>query len=550
MASPSKSLHAKALPSKTQAPKALRCAIYTRKSTEHGLDQAFTSLDNQREAAEAYIKSQAHEGWRLLPDAYDDGGVSGGSLERPALQRLLAEVEAGRVDVVVVYKVDRLTRALSDFAKLVELFDAHGVSFVSVTQAFNTTNSMGRLTLNVLLSFAQFEREVTAERIRDKIAASKRKGMRMGGPVPLGYRVHDKKLVPCPDEAAQVRTIFERYLVLGCLNGLAVDLQAQDILTKRSPRRDGTIRGGIPFTKGPLAYLLRNRVYIGEVIHKDRHYPGEHEGIVPRELFDAVQAALGEKAQAQGSVRGNTGSWLTGLLYDDRGNRMTPSSARKGALHYRYYVSRALETGQRSEAGSVSRVSAPEIEQAVREALTPPSPDHPSPSDEMPLLAQVSRIVVHPSHLAISFVGPDEAERDDRACGAEAIELAPLNVPWSARSSRRRRQIIRTDGDDGAAPLRPMRVETRARLVDGIAKARFWLDDLVSGRVADTHAIATAEGCSERSVRMTLNLAFLAPSVIQAAIAGTLPEGSSISVLMNAPIAWSEYPDACGGNAA
>ncbi len=200
MASPSKSLHAKALPSKTQAPKALRCAIYTRKSTEHGLDQAFTSLDNQREAAEAYIKSQAHEGWRLLPDAYDDAGVSGGSLERPALQRLLAEVEAGRVDVVVVYKVDRLTRALSDFAKLVELFDAHAVSFVSVTQAFNTTNSMGRLTLNVLLSFAQFEREVTAERIRDKIAASKRKGMRMGGPVPLGYRVHDKKLVPCPDE--------------------------------------------------------------------------------------------------------------------------------------------------------------------------------------------------------------------------------------------------------------------------------------------------------------------------------------------------------------
>ncbi|CAA2105449.1 DNA-invertase hin [Methylobacterium bullatum] len=553
MASPSKPPHPKALHpkihslttplSKTQAPKALRCAIYTRKSTEHGLDQAFTSLDNQREAAEAYIKSQAHEGWRLLPEAYDDGGVSGGSLERPALQRLLAEVEAGRVDVVVVYKVDRLTRALSDFAKLVELFDAHGVSFVSVTQAFNTTNSMGRLTLNVLLSFAQFEREVTAERIRDKIAASKRKGMRMGGPVPLGYRVHDKKLVPCPDEAAQVRTIFERYLALGCLNGLAVDLQAQDILTKRSPRRDGTIRGGIAFTKGPLAYLLRNRVYVGEVIHKDRHYPGEHEGIVPRELFDAVQAALGEKAQAQGSVRGNTGSWLTGLLYDDRGNRMTPSSARKGALRYRYYVSRALETGQRSEAGSVARVSAPEIELAVREALTPPSPDQPSPSEEMPLLAYVSRIVVHPSHLAISFVEPDGAGQDDSTSGAGAIEPTPLRVPWSARPSRRRRQIIHAGSDEGTASLRPMRVETRARLVDGIAKARFWLDDLASGRVADTHAIATAEGCSERSVRMTLNLAFLAPSVIQAAIAGTLPEGSGISALVNAPMVWSEYPD-------
>ena len=430
MASPSKSLHAKALPSKTQAPKALRCAIYTRKSTEHGLDQAFTSLDNQREAAEAYIKSQAHEGWRLLPDAYDDAGVSGGSLERPALQRLLAEVEAGRVDVVVVYKVDRLTRALSDFAKLVELFDAHAVSFVSVTQAFNTTNSMGRLTLNVLLSFAQFEREVTAERIRDKIAASKRKGMRMGGPVPLGYRVHDKKLVPCPDEAAQVRTIFERYLALGCLNGLAADLQGRGILTKRTPRRDGTIRGGIPFTKGPLAYLLRNRVYIGEVIHKDQHYPGEHEGIVPRELFDAVQAALSEKAQAQGSVRGNTGSWLMGLLYDDRGNRMTPSSARKGALRYRYYVSRALETGQRGEAGSVPRVSAPEIEQAVREALTSTAtPGRTSSSDETSLLAQVSRIVVHPSCLTINFVEPDEAEHDGRAGGAGSTEPSPLNVP-------------------------------------------------------------------------------------------------------------------------
>ncbi|WP_019903532.1 recombinase family protein [Methylobacterium sp. 77] len=556
MASLSKPSHLKAqLPKiqapKPQAPKILRCAIYTRKSTEHGLDQAFTSLDNQREAAEAYIKSQAHEGWRLLPEAYDDGGVSGGSLDRPALQRLLAEVEAGRVDVVVVYKVDRLTRALSDFAKLVELFDAHGVSFVSVTQAFNTTNSMGRLTLNVLLSFAQFEREVTAERIRDKIAASKRKGMRMGGPVPFGYRVHDKKRMPCPIEAEQVRAIFERYLELGCLNGLAADLQGRGILTKRTPRRDGTVRGGIAFTKGPLAYLLRNRVYIGEVIHKDRHYPGEHEGIVPRELFDAVQAALSEKAQAQGSVRGNTGSWLAGLLYDDRGNRMTPSSARKGALHYRYYVSRALETGQRSEAGSVPRVSAPEIEQAVRKALTATaSPDRTSASDETSLLAQVSRIVVHPSHLAIIFVEPEEAGQDDRTEGVGAVEPSHLHVPWSSRPSRRRRQIIRAEGDERSASLRPMRAETRDRLIDGIAKARCWLDDLVAGRAADTHAIAVVEGCSERSVRMTLNLAFLASSVIQAAIEGSLPEGSGISALMNASMIWSEHTDARSSNGA
>ncbi|MER2263858.1 recombinase family protein, partial [Methylobacterium oxalidis] len=349
--------------------KLLRCAIYTRKSTEQGLEQAFNSLDNQREAAEAYIKSQAHEGWRLLPEAYDEGGYSGGSLQRPALQRLLAEVQAGRVDVIVVYKVDRLTRALSDFAKLVELFDQHGVSFVSVTQAFNTTTSMGRLTLNVLLSFAQFEREVTAERIRDKIAASKKKGLRMGGPVPLGYAARDKKLVIDPAEAEQVTKIFAGYLELGCLSALAADLRERGVLTKVSRRRDGTSRGGIPFSKGPLAYLLRNRVYIGEVVHKGQHYRGEHEPIVPPELFETVQSTLSAKAQAAGAGRANTGSLLKGLLYDDRGNRMTPSSARKGGVRYRYYVSRAVEEGRREEVGTVARVPAPEIEQAVLSAI-------------------------------------------------------------------------------------------------------------------------------------------------------------------------------------
>ena len=275
------------------------------------------------------------------------------------------------------------------------------------------------------------------------------------------------------------------------------------------------------------------------------------EQLAPVEPIEHVVPEPLHREQAQGSVRGNTGSWLMGLLYDDRGNRMTPSSARKGALRYRYYVSRALETGQRGEAGSVPRVSAPEIEQAVREALTSTAtPGRTSSSDETSLLAQVSRIVVHPSCLTINFVEPDEAEHDGRAGGAGSTEPSPLNVPWSARPSRRRCEVIRAEGDEGPAPPRPMRVETRARLVDGIAKARFWLDDLVSGRVADTHAIAVAEGCSERSVRMTLNLAFLAPSVIQAAIAGILPEGAGISALMNAPIAWSEYPDACGGNAA
>ena len=280
-------------------PPHLRCAIYTRVSTDHGLEQEFNSLDNQREASEAYIKSQAHEGWRCLPDRYDDGGFSGGAMDRPALQRLLADVRGGLIDVIVVYKVDRLTRALSDFAKLVELFDEQGVSFVSVTQAFNTTTSMGRLTLNVLLSFAQFEREVTAERIRDKIAASRRKGIRTGGPTPLGYSVEHKRLVVNEEEAERVSIVFRQYLELGCLTKLAGDLRERGIVTKAMMLSSGRVRGGIPFTKGPLHYLLRNRVYIGEIVHKGQYFAGEHEPIVDRELFDSVQQALASRANAR-----------------------------------------------------------------------------------------------------------------------------------------------------------------------------------------------------------------------------------------------------------
>ena len=285
--------------------KVLRCAVYTRKSTEYGLEQEFNSLDNQREAGEAFVKSQAHEGWRLCPEPYDDGGLSGGTLERPALKRLLAEVEAGRVDVVVVYKVDRLTRSLADFAKLVELFDRHGASFVSVTQAFNTTTSMGRLTLNVLLSFAQFEREVTGERIRDKIAASRRKGLRTGGPVPLGYRVENKKLVPDPVEAETVRMIFARYLGLGSLTALIAELDRTGTVTKVSPRRDGSVRGGIRFGKGGLAALLKNRCYVGEVVHKGRHFPGEHRASSTRPCSRPCRTGSPPRRCGQGSRTGS-----------------------------------------------------------------------------------------------------------------------------------------------------------------------------------------------------------------------------------------------------
>ena len=260
--------------------KRLRCAVYTRVSTDHGLEQEFNSLDAQREAARAYIKSQAHEGWTAVRDSFDDGGFSGGSLDRPALQLLLDAIRARRIDVVVVYKVDRLTRSLADFAKLVELFDAHGVSFVSVTQSFNTTTSMGRLTLNVLLSFAQFEREVTSERIRDKIAASKRRGLWVGGPVPLGYAAQNKKLVVVEEEAERVRLIFQLYLELGSLGRLLPELRRRGVVTKRRELAGGRVIGGIPFTRGPLAYLLRNRFYLGEVVYRGKVSQGEHAAIL------------------------------------------------------------------------------------------------------------------------------------------------------------------------------------------------------------------------------------------------------------------------------
>ena len=322
--------------------KLFRCAIYTRKSTEHNLDLEFNSLDAQREACEAYIKSQAHEGWRLIPDRYDDGAFSGASLDRPALQELLTEVRAGKIDIIVVYKVDRLTRSLADFAKLVELFDQHSVSFVSVTQSFNTTSSMGRLTLNVLLSFAQFEREVIGERVRDKIAASKRKGIWVGGSVPLGYASVNKKLVVVPEEAETVRLIFRRYLELGSIRDLAEDLDRRGIRTRRQTLSTGKIRGGIRFGVGALAHLLRNRFFIGEVVYRGAVHPGEHEPILDRALFDAVQAKLAAGANARQLKLKASPSILAGRIFDERGNRMTPTHTNKQGARYRYYVSHAL----------------------------------------------------------------------------------------------------------------------------------------------------------------------------------------------------------------
>lgn len=349
------------------AEKILRCAVYTRKSTEDGLEQEFNSLDAQYEACAAYALSQKHEGWLLLPERFDDGGYSGGNMERPGLKRLLADVAAGKVDIILVYKIDRLTRSLADFAKIVEVLDTAKASFVSITQAFNTTTSMGRLTLNMLLSFAQFEREVTGERIRDKIAASKRKGMWMGGPLPLGYDVENRRLVINPNEAELVRHIFNLYLTLGSVVELADRLNAEGYKTKVQIRASGPHRGGCAFRRGTLYHLLANPIYRGQIVHKGEVYPGEHEPIVPEDLWQAVQEKIKDNASGTSRrLRGQQPSLLTDILKDSHGRAMTPSHATKGkAKRYRYYVTRPDQNADER----AYRVSAHDLEQIVTAKL-------------------------------------------------------------------------------------------------------------------------------------------------------------------------------------
>lgn len=349
--------------------KTIRCAIYTRKSTEEGLEQEFNSLDAQAEACAAYITSQRHEGWSPVDKQYDDGGYSGGSMERPGLKRLMADVEAGKVDVIVVYKVDRLTRALSDFAKIVDILDRAGASFVSVTQSFNTTTSMGRLTLNVLLSFAQFEREVTGERIRDKIAASKKKGMWMGGPLPLGYDVKDRKLVINKNEAKTVRHIFERYCALKSIGALAGELERDDIRSKPRTYRDGRKAGNQLFGKGALAYLLQNRIFIGEITHKDQSYAGEHKPIIDRKLWGMVQALIhNNRNNHRLQSQADQPSPFAGMLTDGLGRAMTPTHAKRGNRRYRYYVTRPQNIDGKSPPDAW-RIPAREIERPVQSRL-------------------------------------------------------------------------------------------------------------------------------------------------------------------------------------
>ena len=534
--------------------RSLRCAIYTRVSTDQGLEQDFNSLDAQREASEAYVKSQAHEGWKQLRNRYDDGGFSGGSMDRPALRKLQSDVEAERIDVIVVYKVDRLTRSLADFAKLVELFDAHNVSFVSVTQSFNTTTSMGRLTLNVLLSFAQFEREVTGERIRDKIAASKKKGIWMGGVVPLGYRVEGRALHIVEHHAELVRDLFRRYLEAGSVVRLKQMIDAEDL---RLPVRiDGAGRstGRGLLSRGHIYKILSNPIYIGRIAHKGHVHEGQHSPIVERDLWDRVQQRLQDHVATAKTrrVTQSSDSLLAGKLFDDRGNRMSPSWARKGSKRWRYYVSQAVLQGEKAKAGSVARVPAAEIESRIVDALgkieprlgsgarsvddnqvekSPTSTDRGEPACDRrnEIRTLIDRVTVGKTMIRIAL-SEDAAETE---------KAKILSVPWTAPSPYRRREIIQgTNNEAGVA--RPMPHGARVILIEAIRQAHRWLDKLLSDPNETVEAIASREGKTERSIRMTLSLAFLAPDIVKAAIDGRLPRGFGLKRLVDLPMSWSD----------
>jgi len=516
----------------TALSKPMRCAIYTRVSTDAGLDQEFNSLDAQYDAASAYIRSQAHARWTLVRTRYDDGGFSGGSTDRPALQHLLADVRARKVQVIVVYKVDRLTRSLADFAKLVELFDAHGVSFVSVTQQFNTTTSMGRLTLNVLLSFAQFEREVTAERIRDKVAASKRKGLWVGGMVPLGYELKGGKLSIVEEEAERVRVIFERYLALGSVNRLVLELRERDIRTKIRRLSNGNTRGGVPFTQGALFYILRNRFYIGEVVYKGEICPGPQPPLIDRALFDAVQRRLTEQRSHHVRTRSRNEAPLRGLLFDSAGNRMVPTHATKHGVRYRYYVSQPYLRGYaKPPSGAIIRVPAAEIETAVAKTLEELHlSEGESTSDRTSHFTDVARVEVRKNALALWRKAPSGKQ--------------PELINWTKPPSKRFKDIL-LPTEIGRHRVRPIKFERRAALLKSIARGRAWLDEIISNSTT-VEAIAARQTCSVRHVNMTISMAFIAPGLVKAAVEGRLPRGIGVAALRDMPAEWSLQFDRLG----
>jgi DNA invertase Pin-like site-specific DNA recombinase len=536
--------------------KQVRCAIYTRKSSEEGLEQDFNSLHAQREACAAYVLSQASEGWTALADEYDDGGLSGGSLERPALQRLLQDIAGGRVDIVVVYKVDRLTRSLLDFAKLVEAFDGAGVSFVSVTQSFNTTTSMGRLTLNMLLSFAQFEREVTAERIRDKIAASKARGMWMGGTPPLGYAPDGRSLAIVDEHAALIRSTYDRYRRLGNVRHLAEELEAEAILTPVRTTSTGKTFGGCAFSRGQLYAILRNPIYVGDIVHRGKIHPGKHEPIIGRDVWHAVQAQLADNVKGARSRREANGSVLAGLLFDEAGEPLIPVHSRKGERRYRYYVSRSAHHRNGESPRPAIRMPAMDIEKVVCGELAKLL------SSPIDLLAkcgidvapsQLSEIISKSEELAdraakretalirkvIERVTVDRETVDIAICSKGVAEL--LQVRSEAPSSdtfvhnvtvrlSRTGRALRLVNCSGAVATEDDADETLVRLV---VRARGWWRELEqSGQTVSE--LATREGVTASYLTRVLRLAFLSPDVISSLVAASLRASIDASRLFGA----------------
>jgi DNA invertase Pin-like site-specific DNA recombinase len=549
--------------------KKLRCAIYTRKSSEEGLDQAFNSLDAQREACAAFIQSQKHEGWTVSPKLYDDGGFSGGTLQRPALKRLLADIEEGQIDVIVVYKVDRLTRALSDFAKLVEIFDRRGASFVSITQQFNTTTSMGRLTLNVLLSFAQFEREVIGERVRDKIAASKKKGMWMGGMPSLGYDVKDRKLAINGDEARTVVEIYRRYLALKSVNALADELAEAGIRSKRRVRPDGTEYGGQTFSRGALYLMLQNRIYRGEITHKGTSYPGEHPAIIDQPLWDKVQAVLVEnRIERAAGIRTKHPSLLAGLLFDEGGERLTPTYAVKKGTRYRYYVSTALLTGTRKDRSSGRRIPAGNLEDLVitrlRAFFADPGAVLDAVDDESDSGSGRSQLIERGHQVAeelesgapneikatlmmLAFrvaINPDRVEinmsrhrlglflagrsigsaKQDQKLICDADDVVRLVVPVELkRVGREMRMLVENSDDQTSADPGLLRIIARAHDI----QAR-----LIHNTKLTVHDVAREERVTAAYVYTLLRLPWLAPDITSDIVNGRQPQQLNAKTLM------------------
>jgi DNA invertase Pin-like site-specific DNA recombinase len=541
--------------------RSIPCAIYTRKSTDEGLDQAFNSLDAQRAACSAYIRSQAGEGWIEVETCYDDGAQSGGTLDRPALQRLLADVAAGRIKVVVVYKVDRLTRSLADFAKIIEVLEAHEASFVSITQQFSTTTSMGRLTLNVLLSFAQFEREVTAERIRDKIAASKRKGMWMGGVVPLGYDVRDRKLVVNESEAETVRTIFELYREYGSTLRVKEAADRLGLRSKTRIRADGTRRGGEPFGRGHINKLLVNRLYLGDVYYKGTSYPGEHEAIIERDLWDTVQAQLARNAVTR-RTRSNADapSLLTRLIETGEGIRLTPSHCVKRGQRYRYYI-----TKQRDSGGW--RLPAPPLEKAIidgicrflmdQERLSAELASDSPPSILQLLFKRAAALADKLRGLALT------ARREVLLHILQRAVITPTNITMVLNTSALQERLGLPTLDDGEAvqivipiAIRRRGAETRlvienpheptkpdAKLLGLVVQAHRWFADIKARPNVGLHDLGKQYGADPSDISRILPLAFLAPDIVGAILDGRHPPeltAARLKRMRDLPLDWQQ----------